>query len=170
MTEICREYKQKGNCNAKTPLPERGVSTLLIPDNLFDKYSKKLISHKGKREYFSYLLKRYRVLLEFYILNPGGLKTIYQSENQNLKKINFRPLSEDWAELSIFSCSAGRSRCLIFTILLLMDLQNWGSLLKRIGIRFNHPYNSHKKWELQSSLGFSREESFFSRGFYPKRM
>ncbi len=170
MTEICKDYRQKENRNPKTPLPEKGVSTLLIPNGLFDKYNKRLIRHNGKREYFSYLLKRYRVLLEFYILTPAGLKTIYQPENQNLKKINFRPLSEDWAELSIFSNAAGRSRCLIFTILLLMDLQNWGSLLKKIGIHFDHPYNSHKMWEIQSSLVFSRGENFFSRGFYPRRM
>lgn len=169
MKEICKTYDPKENLNTKIPLPEKGVSTLLVPKSLLIKYNKKQKKHGGKGEYLSYLLKRYRVLLKYYVLNPKGLKTEYQSEHQNLKKVNFRPLSEDWAELSIFSSATGRSRCLIFTILLFMDLQNWSSLLNKIGIKFDHPYHSHKQWELQASIGLSREASLFSRGFYPRK-
>lgn len=151
------------------PLGAKGISTLLIPDSIYKDFLQKSLPYKSKAAYFSYLLARYRIPLKTFALDPSGLKKQYQDKYLNLKKVNFRPINRDWCELGVMSIAAGRSRCLLFVLLLLMDMAGWGSVMKKLGIVMNFPYSDEVKWELQSIFGLSSEEDFCIRGYKPKR-
>lgn len=156
--------------NFRIPVSGTGVSTFLIPKELLQGYMERLQHFKSKGEYFTYLLFRFRPLIKYYIIQPSGLKVQYQASYQGLQRENLRVKNEDWAELTVLSASTGMSRCLLFVSLLLMDLQGWGSLLQKIGIPYNHPFSSEKKWELLATVGLDREEGVFIRGFYPRKL
>jgi len=152
----------------RKPLNEKSVSTLLIPEDLMKRLKYRLKKYGGNTEYLSYLISRYRVILRIFTLDPSGLKTEYQYKNQNLRKVNFRPMPADWAELGTFSIASGKSRCLIFVLLLLMDLNGWGSLMRRAGIVMNDPFFIEQKWELVGSFGLERQSSECIRSFSPR--
>ena len=149
-------------------LSQSGISTLLIPEFMQEHFKMQEKKFGGKAEYLTHLLKRFRTILKGYAKDAEGLKTLYQKKNQGLKKVNFRPADEDWAELGIFSIATGRSRCLLFAILLLFDMGGFDSAFKQAGIPMNAPFTARKKWELISSLGVDRENLQFFRGFSPK--
>lgn len=149
-------------------LKEDGVSTLLIPEDLMKRLKYRLKRHRGSAEYLSYLISRYRIILRILALDPSGLKTEYQYKNQNLKRVNFRPAAADWAELGSFSIASGKSRCLIFVLLFQMDLNGWGSLMKKAGIVMNEPFFLEQHWELVGSFGVDRKSSECIRGFTPR--
>ncbi len=152
----------------KFSLGQSGISTLLIPEFMQKHFKIQEKKFGGKAAYLTHLLKRYRVILKCYARDAEGLKTLYQRQNLGLKKVNFRPADEDWAELGTFSIASGRSRCLLFTILLLFDMGRFGSALKKAGVPMNDPFSPRKKWELISSFGVDRENKEFFRGFSPK--
>ena len=145
-----------------------GVSTVLVPASLLKSFKIKCRKHKGKAEYFSFLMKRFGIVLKCHTMNPEGLKTLFQKKNQKLKKVNFRPLDEDWAELGTFSVASGRSRCLLFVILLSFDSGNLTSVLKNAGIVIHSPLPPGKTWELLSTFGVDRGAGHCIRGFWPK--
>lgn len=155
--------------NFRIPLSGNGVSTFLIPQKMMRGYSERLKQFKNKGDYFTYLLSRFRTMLGYYIAHPSGLKTQYQTPHQKLHKENLRVKDVDWAELTVFSAATGMSRCLLFASLLQMDLQGWDSLLKKIGIPYNHPFSSQKKLELLATIGLDRDRAVFFRAFYPRR-
>ncbi len=167
-----KNFREEDNdkLNTRIPLSGNGVSTFLIPKKLMKGYSERLKQFKSKGDYFSYLLSRFRTMLSYYIAHPSGLKTQYQIPHQNLHKENLRVKEVDWAELTVFSASTGMSRCLLFVSFLQMDLQGWDSLLKKIGIPYNHPFSPQKVWELLATIGLDREGAIFFRGFYPRRL
>lgn len=145
-----------------------GVSTVLVPAELLKDFKIKCKRYKGKAEYFSFLMKRFGIVLKCYARNPEGLKTLFQKKNQNLQKVNFRPLDEDWAELGTFSIASGRSRCLLFVILLIFDSGNLASVLRDAGLVINLPPDAGKRWELLSIFGVDRGEGHSVRGFLIK--
>lgn len=144
---------------------ENGVSTLLVPEDLLKRLKYRLKRYGGSAEFLSYLISRYRIILRTFTLDPSGIKMEYQCKNQNLKRVNFRPLAADWAELGSFSVASGKSRCLIFVLLLQMDLNGWGRLMRKAGIVMNDPYFPEQRWELLGSFGVDRHSSSFIRGF-----
>ena len=151
------------------PMGSKGISTLLIPDAIYQDFLLKSLPYKSKTKYFSYLLSRYRIPLKTFAVDPAGLKKHYQDKYLNLKKVNFRPENRDWCELGAMSIASGRSRCLLFVLLLLMDIAGWGSVMKKLGIVMNFPYANDLKWELQGTFGLSYDEEFCIRGYRPKR-
>lgn len=142
-----------------------GVSTVLVPAALLKDFKRKCRRHKGKAEYFSFLIKQFGFVLECYAKNPEGLKTVFQKKNQDLKKVNFRARDEDWAELGTFSIASGRSRCLLFAILLIFDSGNLASVLKKAGLSVRTPPPSGKSWELLSTFGANRAAGHCIRAF-----
>ena len=158
------------NRKFRIPLSGTGVSTFLIPKEMMKGYAERLQLYKSKGDYLNYLISRFRVLLGYYIIHPSGLKTQYQTPYQDLHKENLRVKDEDWAELTVLSASTGMSRCLLFIRLLQMDLQDWDSLLKKIGIPYNHPFSPERMWELLATIGLDRGGAVFIRGFYPRRL
>ncbi|HNF16710.1 MAG TPA: DUF1564 family protein [Leptospiraceae bacterium] len=161
-------YNSQEKICRNIPLEEKGVSTLLIPEDLMKRLRYKLKSYGGNAQYLTYLISRYKIILRTFTMDPSGLKTEYQYKNQNLKKVNFRPLAADWAELGTFSIASGKSRCLIFVLLLLMDLNGWGKLMKRAGVVMNDPFFVEQRWELLGSFGVERQSEQCVRSFTPR--
>jgi len=103
---------------------ENTPSTLLIPASL-EKLLLKTLKQRG------YTISVYlRILLRSsrFLTLDGGLpvwdrcKTAYQDKGQDLQRWNFRPDNDSWLELSILARSYGISRCYLFIILFLLDV------------------------------------------------
>lgn len=148
---------------------KRGVSTLLVPASLLKHLEIQSKVFRGKPAYLSHLLKRFRIAMRGFARNPEGLKNLYQRKNQDLQKVSFRPFDEDWAELGSFSVASGRSRCLLFVILMLFDMGGFGSALKQAGIVMNEPFSPSVSWELIGKFGVEREAGYCIRGFEPRQ-
>jgi len=151
----------------KIQMKGSGISTLLIPSCFIRHLELRSKKFNGTAEYFSHLIRRFRFILKSFAGNPEGLKTLYQKKNQDLKKVNFRPFSQDWAEIGTFSVASGRSRCLLFVLLLIFDMAKFGSVLKKAGVAFNEPFSNKRKWELNALFGVDRESGECIRGFSP---
>lgn len=150
------------------PMTGSGVSTLLIPKDLIKRFDRRLKIKGGKTKYFAYLIGQYRTMLRSFSLDASGLKTEYQWKNQELQKINFRPQNDDWAELGAFSVASGKSRCLLFVYLLLMDLNGWGAILRLAGITQNYPMSEKYEWDLLGAFGLTRNREECRRELHPK--
>lgn len=151
------------------PFKRRGVSTFLVPASLMKHLEIQAKVFRGKPEYLSHLLKRFRIAMRGFARDPEGLKNLYQGKNMDLKKVNLRPFDEDWAELGSFSVASGRSRCLLFVMLMLFDMGGFGSALKQAGIVMNEPFSASASWELIGKFGVDREGGCCIRGFQPRR-
>lgn len=145
-----------------------GVSTILIPEDLMQRYETQEMRYGGKTQYFSHLISKYRMMLRSFAHDASSMTTEYQKSSHTLKKVNFRPIAEDWAELGAFSIASGKSRCLLFVLLLLMDLNGWGDLLSLAGFPVNYPFAPGIEWELLGIFGVERAVSNFIRGLKPR--
>ncbi|HMV44222.1 MAG TPA: DUF1564 family protein [Leptospiraceae bacterium] len=114
-------------------------STILIPDQYFKYFQKKIYTHKGVRSYISYLLSKYQI----YITNGlvpsySNVTTKYQDKGQNLHKIAFRPKPEDWAELKLYRLTFGMSISAFLVYLLIADstdfAEAFSDYLETVGI------------------------------------
>ena len=151
----------------KLTMKGSGISTLLIPSYFLEHLERRSKKFNGLPKFFSHLMKRFRILLRTFARDPEGMKTLYQKKNQDLKKVNFRPFNEDWAEIGTFSIASGRSRCLLFVILLIFDMSGFGSALRKAGIVINDPFSPKRKWELNAVFGVDRQSGLCIRGFSP---
>ena len=95
----------------------------------------------------------------------SSIKKQYQNTNLGLIKVNFRPQNQDWAELGIFSVASGRSRCMLFVILLLLDIGGWENSLKKLGIPKDYPFSDQPHCEFLSTFGFDRNRNTCKREF-----
>ncbi len=144
---------------------KNGVSTLLIPEGLIKDFKRNSKRFKSIGDYFSHLISVYRIPLKTFANDPRGLKKQYQNMNLSLIKINFRPMNQDWAELGTFSIACGRSRCLLFVILLMMDIGGWANSLKMIGIPKDYPFSDRLQWEFLSTFGVDKIKNTCKREF-----
>lgn len=98
-------------------------STLLIPERHMELFRKKLDENKvNVAGYLSILLKRYRFLVRNGVIPKYEfLKTGYQEKLQNLQRVDFVPVAEDWAELKCLRAFFNRSMTWIFVFLLGLD-------------------------------------------------
>lgn len=142
-----------------------GVSTLLIPEALIKDFKRNSERFKSIGDYFAHLISVYRIPLKTFANDPRGLKKQYQNTKLNLVKINFRPMNQDWAELGTFSIASGRSRCMLFVILLLMDIGGWENSLKILGIQKCYPFSEQIHWEFFSTFGMDRIKNTCIREF-----
>ncbi|MCC6276003.1 MAG: DUF1564 family protein [Leptospiraceae bacterium] len=100
------------------------VSTLLIPVktvSCLERYH----SLKELPGILSRLLLKYRNLALSETLDASEkVQTLYQDKGQGLVKKSFRPIGEDWIQLSILAHGLGISRCLLFVTLLMLELDS----------------------------------------------
>ncbi len=114
-------------------LEEDSVSTLLIPEYLYDDFSLKTKKYKGKTAlYLQSLLRRFRTITHSGMIPEAEkLKTTYQERNLDLQKVSFKPKNADWMELGELALVFGKSRFWLFVFLLKLDLLNlWHSLVE----------------------------------------
>ncbi len=105
------------------------ASTVLIPNYLVDAMEARLESHDWSvRTYLRFLLDRFRdTITNQRTKHPASCKKTYQAAGLELQPKHFRPTDTDWAELGILADSLGLTKCLLFVLLLTLDLQRESS-------------------------------------------
>jgi len=148
---------------------EKSVSTLLIPENLIEKFLQKRLEGHGNNTsaYLRNLLSMYRIITHSGMIpKPRKIKTEYQEEHQNLKRVCFRPNNSDWIELGQLAIAFGKSRCWMFTFLLSLDLDGLWEILSESSLDQAVP--TSPDLELISYLSLERYFHDFERGYYIK--
>jgi Protein of unknown function (DUF1564) len=137
-------------------------STLLIPQKLIARFRKRRKLYKGTKKYFAYLLRQYR--LETYsgfIPEPYKVKLEFQKSGQDLKRVNFTPENKDWIEIGILAHATGKSKALLLTILLEIDLLGFGRFLRKMGFKMGVPVLATSR--LEEITTFQRITGNFGR-------
>jgi hypothetical protein len=89
------------------------------------------------------------------------LKTGYQEKNLSLKRVDFVPIAEDWAELKCLKAFFNRSMTWIFVFLLLLDDLDLGKNLPKDLAGFVVPKITHFRQEVRAVV--SRKISLYTR-------
>jgi len=122
------------------------VSSLLIPASIIPQLEHRL-KERGcnLKGYLNHLIRGYReIALKQRLLVDKHCKCRYQETGQNLHKYNFRPDNESWIELGQLGRANGISRCFLFVLLLLIDVENCLKK-KKVEVPTNHQ-NQHDFW------------------------
>lgn len=138
-------------------------STLLIPERYMELFLDKLEENNlNVAGYLSLLLKRYRFFVRNGIIPKHEfLKTKYQERLQNLQRVDFVPIAEDWAELKCLRAFFNRSMTWIFVYLLKLDsLELYKNLPKKYE-DFVFPILANIRLEVKAIL--SRKNVFYER-------
>ena len=145
---------------------EDSVSTLLIPELLVADFNlKKEKYNKNVSLYLRSLLRRFRSFTYTGILpEPVKIKTQFQDENLNLKKVSFRPRNADWIELGELALVFGKSRCWMFTYLLELDILGVWDILSKFGLNIAVPTSTELR--LRVSLSLKRVLQHFERAYH----
>lgn len=141
------------------------TSRFLIPEIHLDLLQEKLKKHDDSMStYLSYLLNRYRFFVKNGIIPKHEyLKTGYQNKDLNLKKVDFVPKPEDWAELKCFRSFFNRSMTSIFVFLLLLDSLDVPQNLPKNLADFAVPKVSNFRQHVKFT--FSRKKLLYNRIF-----
>lgn len=155
------EKKQINPCNDLYEPSTR--STLLIPSEHIKLFLEKVGKNGGSVSfYLSYLLSRYRFLIRNgWLERHPYLKTGYQKKYQRLRRVDFIPVAEDWAELKCLRVFLNRSMTLIFVSLLLLDSLDLGEKLPEKFVEFVLPKISNVR--LMANVLLSRKKRVFER-------
>ncbi len=154
------EKKQYNKCRIGNVVSN---STFLIPEIHMKLFRERLKNHKGDlNSYLSFLLNRYRFLVKNgFLPKHEDLKTGYQDKNQKLKRVDFVPLAEDWAELKCLRAFLNRSMNWIFVALLLLDSLDLDKNLPKNLANFVVPKISNLRTEVKAI--FSRKQLVYER-------
>lgn len=138
-------------------------STLLIPSEHIELFIEKVSKNGGCVSlYLSYLLRRYRMMIRNGWLDRHPfLKTGYQKKYQRLRRIDFIPVADDWAELKCLRVFLNRSMTWIFVSLLLLDSLDLVEKLPEKFVEFVLPKISNVR--LMANVLFSRKRRVFER-------
>lgn len=128
-----------------------------------DLFRKKLNENKvNVAGYLSILLKRYRFLVRNGVIPKHEfLKTGYQEKLQNLQRVDFVPIGEDWAELKCLRAFFNRSMTWIFVFLLELDSLELYKVLPKKYESFVLPILAHIRLEVKAIL--SRKKVLYTR-------
>ena len=138
---------------------DKSVSTLRIPAHLIEALKLKKKEHgKQMAVYLRNLLKMYRTLTHSGMIpDPRKIKTEYQDEGLDLKRVSFRPSNSDWLELGELALAFGKSRCWMFTFLFELDLMGFSETLYESGLNIAVPTKNKLRlrvsWSLKRILG-----------------
>lgn len=142
------------------------ISTLLVPSHLLNELRDKKKEHGNRlTSYFTRLLKMYRTLTHSGLITPPRkIKTEYQEEGLDLKRVSFRVKNSDWLEIGELALAFGKSRCWVFTFLLELDIRNLWDMLVKSGL--DNAVPTTKKLGLKVSLRLRRFHQDFTRSYY----
>jgi len=145
---------------------DKSVSTLLVPAHLIEALKLKKREHgRQMAVYLRNLLKMYRTLTHSGMLpNPRKIKTEYQEEGLDLKRVSFRPNNADWLELGELALAFGKSRCWVFTFLFELDLIGFSEILYESKLTDAVPTVNNLLLEVSYSL--ERVSQDFARRYY----
>lgn len=133
-------------------------STLLIPERYMELFLNKLEENNlNVTGYLSLLLRRYRFFVRNGVIPKHEfLKTKYQEKLQNLKRIDFVPIAEDWAELKCLRAFFNRSMTWIFVYLLKLDSLELYKKLPKKYVDFVLPILANFRIEVKAMLSRKR--------------
>ena len=115
--------------------------------------------------YLRNLLKMYRTLTHSGMIpEPRKIKTEYQNEGLDSKRVSFRPSNSDWVELGQLALAFGKSRCWVFTFLFELDLSGFSEALYESG--FNVAVPTKNKLLLRVSFSLERILQDFARSYH----
>ena len=115
--------------------------------------------------YLRILLKSYKTFTHSGMLPPPRkIKTEFQDEGLDLKRVSFRPHNADWLELGELALAFGKSRCWLFTFLLELDLLGVWKILSKSGL--NNAVPTINKLRLRVSLSLRRVTQDFTRNYH----
>lgn len=107
------------------------VVTLLVPKRYYVILSSKDRRMLGKK--LPYLLNRYGKFISSHSrLNRRAVTTLYQKNQGELKKINFRIDMSHWAMLGVLAHAHGVSRCFLFNFLLSLEKAGVGDSIVKV--------------------------------------
>ena len=145
---------------------DKSVSTLLVPAHLIEALKLKKKEHgRQMTVYLRNLLKMYRTLTHSGMIpEPRKIKTEYQNEGLDSKRVSFRPSNSDWVELGQLALAFGKSRCWVFTFLFELDLSGFSEALYESG--FNVAVPTKNKLLLRVSFSLERILQDFARSYH----
>lgn len=145
---------------------DKSVSTLLIPAHLCDPLKQKQKDlGKNLTGYLRFLLKSYKSLTHSGMLPPPQkIKTEFQDEGLDLKRVSFRPHNVDWIELGELALAFGKSRCWMFTFLFELDLTGFWEILYESGLINAVPTKNNL--HLKVSLSLRQVSQDFARSYH----
>jgi len=139
-------------------------STLLIPEKYYKKFMEKVALHQGVRAYISHLLFKYKIhIANGMIPSYSNYTTKYQEKNQNLIKVAFRPILDDWAELKLYRVSFGMSISAILVYLLIADFVDFAQKVSYFLVAVGIPLSPNL--DLWAKVYLSRKNSHYSTVF-----
>jgi hypothetical protein len=142
-------------------------STLLIPENLLDEFKFRANKYRGVPTYFKAILRKFRVFTHAGLIPaPSKLKTEFQKEGQNLKRVNFVPSNVDWLEIGCIALAYGKSRTWVFTFLLYLDIIGVGKLIQKAGFARGVPVLSSS--QLQGVIQLQGVLGIWTRSYHVK--
>lgn len=147
-------------------LSDRTISTVLVPAHLLDDLKKKTKEHGNSLVvYLRNLLWMYRTVTHSGMIHPPRkIKTEYQDEGLDLKRLNFRVGNADWLELGELALAFGKSRCWMFVFLLELDILGLWEILSEFGLSLGDP--TKNKLRLRVSLSLRRFLPDFARSYH----
>lgn len=115
--------------------------------------------------YLRALLQMYRTLTHSGMIPPPRkIKTEFQMEGLDLKRVCFRPHNSDWLELGQIALAFGKSRCWLFTFLLEIDIAGLWDILVESGMENAVP--TKNKLRLRTSFSLRRVSQEFTRSYH----
>lgn len=145
---------------------DKTISTLLVPAYLINPLKEKIKEHGNLFPvYLRNLLWMFRSLTHSGMIHPPKkIKTEYQEEGLDLKRINLRPFNADWIELGELALAFGKSRCWIFVYLLELDILGLWDIFSESGISGAVP--TKNKLRLRVSWSLRRVLQDFIRSYH----
>lgn len=145
---------------------DKTVSTLLVPAHLVGDLKAKMKEHGNSLViYLRNLLWMYRSLTHSGMVPPPRkIKTEYQEEGLDLKRVSFRVDNADWIELGELALAFGKSRCWVLTFLLELDILGLWETLSELNLSNAVPTTN--KLRLRVSLSFRMIFQDFARSYH----
>jgi len=150
----------------KQRLADKTISTVLVPTHLLEGLKKKTKEHGNSLVvYLRNLLWMYRTITQSGMIPPPRkIKTEYQEEGLDLKRLSFRVNNADWIELGELAIAFGKSRCWMFTFLLELDILGLWEILSESGLDIAVP--TQNRFRLRVSLSLMRVLQNFARSYH----
>ena len=145
---------------------DKTISTVLVPAHLVEDLKQKTREHGNSLVvYLRNLLWMYRTFTHSGMIPPPRkIKTEYQNEGLDLKRVNFRVNNADWIELGELALVFGKSRCWMFTYLLELDILGVWDILSKFGLNIAVPTSTELR--LRVSLSLKRVLQHFERAYH----
>ena len=143
-------------------------STILLPEKYLEHFQKRIVQYEGVRSYIAHLLSKYKIHISNGIVPAySNLATKYQEKNQNLQKISFRPLAEDWAELKLYRVAFGMSISAFLVYLVIADSVDLAETVSHLLVAVGVPTLS--KQDLTAKIYLWEKRSYYSIVFQVRR-